>query len=351
MSALNERIGGGEALPINIVHGTQTQLVLFLVLNMWPSHFGLPVLLAIVFSRRVKRHATFANLCVAFVIIGMSSSLLVYAKKTTGPEPGRMLCLLQASLLYGMPPLASTAALSLVLQMFFMIRAAYDGVEYLDRDHIIRVWTMLVGPYIAFFITMIITAVVGAANPLNVSRSRRFFYCSVDSPHLTNTITIFSAIVLMTATVLMGWTVVLVYRRIMSARKHAPHPRWTVDLNFPFRIMVFGIYIIISMSLNVLSIKSPSSPAPDLIIASAATVIILIFGTQSDILRALCFWKSPKPQAVKESLEVDLKTEFGGTGSEASDTSSIMHNTETKGVEKPLPPPPYSNTNDDISCV
>lgn len=61
----------GEVLPINVVHGTQGQLVLFLVLNMWPSHFGLPVLLAIVLSRRVKRHATFANLCVAFIIIGM----------------------------------------------------------------------------------------------------------------------------------------------------------------------------------------------------------------------------------------------------------------------------------------
>jgi hypothetical protein len=24
--------------------------------------------------------------------------------------------------------------------MFFMIKAAYDGIEYLDRDHIIRVW-------------------------------------------------------------------------------------------------------------------------------------------------------------------------------------------------------------------
>jgi hypothetical protein len=54
-----------------------------------------------------------------------------------------MLCLFQASLLYGMPSLASTAAFALVLQMFFTVRAAYDGVEYVESDHFIRLWMVL----------------------------------------------------------------------------------------------------------------------------------------------------------------------------------------------------------------
>ncbi|KAF9481978.1 hypothetical protein BDN70DRAFT_830008 [Pholiota conissans] len=338
MSALNDSVDNGEVLPVNIVRGTHGQLVLFLVLNMWPSHFGLLVLLAVVLSRRVKRHATFVNLCVTFEIIGISSSLLVYAGRTTGPEPGRMLCLLQASLLYGMPPLTSMAALSLVLQMFFMIKAAYDGVEYLDRDHIIRVWLMLVGPYIVFFTAVIITAVVGAANPFRVSRNRRFFYCSVDSDNLTNTLTIFSAVVLFTACIFMVWTVVLLYRRIMLAKKHGLRPRWTVDLNFPVRILLFGVYVIIALSLSLLSIKAPSSPAPDLVIALAATVLILIFGTQADILHALCFWKSPKPREVLEGIDVDLKSEFRGAKPEMRPTEQ---STDHQHDEKPLPVPPY----------
>ncbi|KAJ7162568.1 hypothetical protein C8R43DRAFT_300835 [Mycena crocata] len=58
--------------PVNIVHGTESQLVLFLVLNMWPSHFGLPILLAIIiFSKRVHRHPTFINLCIGFILIGV----------------------------------------------------------------------------------------------------------------------------------------------------------------------------------------------------------------------------------------------------------------------------------------
>lgn len=64
--------GSVAAPPVNIVRGTTGELVAFLVLNMWPSHFGLPVMLFIVlFSKRVKRHAIFVNLLVAFIITGV----------------------------------------------------------------------------------------------------------------------------------------------------------------------------------------------------------------------------------------------------------------------------------------
>ncbi|KJA24639.1 hypothetical protein HYPSUDRAFT_162012 [Hypholoma sublateritium FD-334 SS-4] len=345
MSAGNDSIDAGERLPINIVRGTKGELVLFLVLNVWPSHFGLPIMLALVLSKRVKRHATFANLCAAFIIIGVSSSLLVYDSRTTGPEPGRMICLLQASLLYGMPALSSTAAFSLVLQMNFMVKAAYDGVPYLDGDHIIRLWIMLVGPYIVFFTSIIVTAVIGVANPQNVSRDRRFFYCSVESLALTNTITTFSAVVLMATLILMAYTLSLLYRRIRLARSHASRPRWTLDLNFPVRIMVFGLYVIVAFCLSVLSVTSPSSPVPDLVVASAATVAILIFGTQKDILHALCFWKKPPLGDVSEpgkAMNVNLKNAFDGV---ASDTeSTVGRNLQRKGSNKPLPPPPYDTS-------
>jgi len=313
-----------DGLPVNIVRGTHSELVLFLVLNMWPSHLGLPALLGIVlFSKRVKRHPTFVNLCVAFIITGISSSLLVYAQRTTGPEPSRMLCLLQASLLYGIPALTSTAAFMLVLQMFFTIRAAFFGEEYHNADHFIRLWVMLASPYVAFFICVLATATVGAANPLNVSRNRRFFYCSVESSPLTNTLTLFSAIILLTTLVVIVWTMVLLYKRLTVTK--TTRPKWTMDLNLPLRIIGFGIYIIIAMSLSLSSIKSPSSPAPDLVIASAATVFMLIFGTQRDIICVLCFWKRPLPQEVSEEFHVDLKQAFDPEASTGS------------GRDKPVP--------------
>ncbi|PPQ79522.1 hypothetical protein CVT25_003404 [Psilocybe cyanescens] len=294
-------------LPVNIVRGTHSQLVLFLVLNMWPSHFGLLVLVGIVIlSKRVTRHPTFVNLCVVFIITGLSSSLLVYAGKTTGPEPSRILCLLQASLLYGMPGLTSTAALMLVLQMFFTVRASSQGLPNNDEDHFFRLWGMLAAPYLAYLVGILATAAVGAANPEHVSRNRRFFYCSVESLPLTNTLTVASAIILFTALVAVVWTMVILYRRLSRSKQE--RSQWTMDLSLPIRIMGFGVYIIIAMSLSLLSVKSPSSPVPDLVIASAATVVILIFGTQRDILGVLCFWKRPSPQ--ENQIRVDLKMEF-----------------------------------------
>lgn len=300
-----------DGLPVNIVRGTHGQLILYLVLNMWPSHFGLPMLLGIVlFSKRVKRHPTFMNLCVAFIITGFSSSLLVYARRTTGPEPSRMLCLLQASLLYGTPALISTAAFMLVLEMFFNVRAAFFGEVYRDGDHFFRSWAMLVSPYVAFFVSVLATATVGAANPQHVSRNRRFFYCSVQSSPLTNTLTTFSAIILLLTTVTIVWTAVLIYKRLMITTVKAMRPKWTMDLNLPLRIIGFGFYTIIAMSLSLLSIKAPSSPAPDLVIAFAATLFMLVLGTQKDIISVICFWRRPLPQEVAEEFHVDLKQAF-----------------------------------------
>ncbi|KAF5363741.1 hypothetical protein D9756_000608 [Leucocoprinus leucothites] len=328
------------ASSVNIVRGTHEQLVAFLVLNVWPSHFGLPLLLAIVlFSKRIHRHITFINLCVAFIIIGVSSSLLLYAGSFEGPEPSQMLCLLQASLLYGMPGLSSMAALMLVLHMFLVIRAHYHGQEYLDRDHPLKLWAvrttlladstsdphrvllqMAVSPYIVFFVCVLTTAAMGASHPERVSRNRRFFYCSLDSLPLTNTLTTVSAVILVATAVLEVWTIIILYRKWKIQRDSFP-TRGALELSLPFRIITFGFYIIIALSLNripislsLLSIKSPESPVPDLMIATAATVVMLVFGTQKDILRVLSFWNRFGPPKVKSldsvTSSVDLKTEF-----------------------------------------
>jgi hypothetical protein len=289
---------GSAMPPDNIVHGTHAELVVFLLLNMWPSHFGLPILLAVtLFSKKVQRHPTFINLLIVFMIVGISSSLLVYAGETSGPEPSLSLCLTQASLLYGVPEIASLAAFTLVFQMFLSIRTS----KYQEENHVVRVWMMVIAPYAGWVLFIIATASVGASHPSNVSRDRRFFYCSVECNALTDTMTLFSAIVLFSTLVLEVWTIVIFYKRWTSISRGSNGKFITAELNLPLRILAFGIYIMIAMSLSLLSVSSPGSPVPDLMIASAATVMILIFGTQPDILRALCFWK-------KETVHRDINS-------------------------------------------
>ncbi|KAF4619541.1 hypothetical protein D9613_005428 [Agrocybe pediades] len=331
MSAINAT--SHDTLPVNIVHGTHNDLVLFLVLNMWTSHFGLPLLVGVVlFSKTVKRHPTFVNLCVVFIIAGM-----LYAGRITGPEPSPILCLLQASLVYGTTSLTSTAALMLVLQMFFTIRAAYNGEEYYKVDHFFRTWILLSAPYVAYFVAVVATATVRdlpctrphpnvppmlgwshGSIPCLAKQALSLLFCRKSSivgtplfirrkTHLefdrTDTLTIYSAIILFATFVMMVWTMVLLYKRLLSMKALPVHLRSNarkLDLSFPLRILTFGFYIIIAMSLSLLSVTSPSTQAPDIVIASAPTFVILIFGSQRDVVNALCFWKCT-PQQVPEA--------------------------------------------------
>ncbi|ESK93752.1 hypothetical protein Moror_1450 [Moniliophthora roreri MCA 2997] len=281
--------GKEAAVPHNIINGTHSQLIAFLVLNIWTSHFALPILLFIVLAKKVQRHATFANLIAVFIIVGISSSLLLYAGKHEGPEPSKILCLFQASLLYGVPAISSIAAFTLVLQMFLVIRASFYGQSYHERDHVFRTWLMVVAPYAAWLISIVVTAAVGAANPENVSRGRRFFYCSVLSDPLTDTIMIAAALVLFATLALEVATVILFYKGWRKVQQGSSSKG--IELNLPLRILSFGLYLVLCMSLSLLSVQSPESPAPDLIIASASSVVVFIFGTQKDIIRVFCFWK------------------------------------------------------------
>ncbi|KAJ3761016.1 hypothetical protein EV360DRAFT_38704 [Lentinula raphanica] len=299
ISLIFPSIAGTSGLGVsdNIVHGTHAELVLFLVLNIWPSHFGIPILLAILlFSRRVQRHPTFINLLVVFMIVGISGIVTmltahsVYAGEASGPEPSNALCLTQASLLYGMPGIASTAVFTLVFQMFTTIRAAFHNQSYRENEHVLRVWMMIIVPYAIWIVFIIATVLVGINDSANVSRDRRFFYCSVKSEGLTDTLTMFAAIVLFATFILEAWTIVLFYKRWAHTTKGSASFT-ACELNLSMRIFGFGIYVLIAMSLSLLSMSSPESPVPDLIIASAATVVILIFGTQRDFRRAMCFWR------------------------------------------------------------
>ncbi|KAJ7591423.1 hypothetical protein C8J56DRAFT_562591 [Mycena floridula] len=300
--------------PANIIHGSQAELNLFLVFNMWPSHFGLPLLISIVlFSKKIqrKRHPTFINLCIAFIFIGISSCLLLYTGHTTGPEPPQMLCLLQSSLLYGMPALSSTAVFALVFEMFVAIRAPFHGVNISPESTVLRRWIMLSAPYLAWLACIIATASVGASHPDRLSRSRRFFYCSVDFAPLTNTLTVVAALILLATLVLEVWTLVIFCKHWKTVKGDT---RGLAELNMPIRVLAFGLYVICALSLSLLSIKSPESPVPDLVIAFAASAVILIFGTQRDILQGLCFWCPAQQPASAAYSEKPLKSKMWISG-------------------------------------
>jgi len=295
-------------VPPRVVHATQGELVTYLVLSFWPSHFGLPLLLAIIiFSSRVRRHATFISMCVTWIISGLGSSILIYTGQTTGPEPSKTTCLIQTSIVYAVPPMAATAALLLVLQTFTVVRANFKG-DKLQRDSPLRLWAMLSAPYIVFLGFSIATAVIGGYNQEKISRDRRTFYCSMENPYLTDLLALFASAALLVTLYFTIRILIIVYKQWKALRNAKSNLASTLDFSLAVRIVIFGLYASLGCVVGILSTTAPTSALPDLAIASTSSAIIVVFGTQRDIRRAMCFWRRDKPTSLTYTGgSVDLK--------------------------------------------
>ncbi|KAF6762826.1 hypothetical protein DFP72DRAFT_841902 [Ephemerocybe angulata] len=275
-------------MKMNIVRGTPSQLTAFLVLNIWTSHAGLPFLLAVVLlAKGVKRHPTFANLCIAFMIIG-----LVYGSATSGPEPPPVLCLLQASLLYGMPTFfhARLAGCgSPITASHTTTKTMFYGC---GRTHYRWDWGWTTRTRLTKSTLLLLLGGKFATVGLPLQNRAARFLSRIE---------------------IIAWSIFILVRHRILVKPKGNQPPVNLDLSLPIRIMIFGLYLILAMSLSFLSVSSPSSPVPDLAIATAGSVVILIFGTQRDILRALCFWKRNRRRVIHIEPDIvtpDLRTAF-----------------------------------------
>jgi hypothetical protein len=311
MAARADNSSGSGDMLHNIVNGTPGELTAYIILNFIPAHFGLPVLVALIlFSKQVQRHPTFLNLLLAFIVTGTSSCILLYTGYLYGPEPPKGLCLFQASMLYGVPPLCSMTAFFLVFQMWSMIRATFAGDTSATRaESPVKLWAMLVAPYVGFTIAALVTAIYGTSHPNQVSRNRRYFYCSLKASIISNGVSIVTICFLLATLFFGAWTVVILYKRYMGLRRQGISLNSSFELNLPSRVLAFAMYTTLATSLCLLSIWAPASSVPDLAIATAASFVLLIFGTQMDIINALCFWRSAKPVALSKTSAMDLKSD------------------------------------------
>lgn len=269
------------------VHGNYPQLVAWIILNVVPAHLIIPAMLATIFMKKIRRHPVFVSFLSVWIIAGVSSSILVYAGQATGPEPSHSLCLFQASLLFGYPSMTSLAALGVVIQVFFAIKDASNKASAEPRGRALhRDAVLIIAPYASLVVFSVATAILGAQNPQSVSRNRRFFYCSVEHDTFTNILALFAAGVLVVTIVVEVWAVCLLYPRWALLKGEA-----LLDLSMIARVLVFGLYITLCLSLSIISVFSPTSPAPDLAIATASGIVVLIFGTSKDLLDVWCFWR------------------------------------------------------------
>ncbi|KIM89227.1 hypothetical protein PILCRDRAFT_216764 [Piloderma croceum F 1598] len=240
----------------------------FLVLQIIPSHAGLPLLvITFLFSQGAKRHPTLINVCISWIMSGIFSTMLLYAGQSTGPEPDKALCMAQTSLLYGVTPMCAVAILMLV----YYVWTCYDSHRYKPT-------------------------VLATHNPEKVNRSRRFFYCSLDYHPLSNSMSIFTAFICLSATAIEIRIALMLHRNWRGLRKAGKSSG--VSVQFIVRILVFGTYIFMSMLFSLATVWDPRSAVPDMYVATIRFAVMLIFGSQPDVWRTWWPWRRRRPQRV-----------------------------------------------------
>ena len=93
------------------------------------------LLATLLFSRRLKaqRHPILLNFVVTWLITTFPACLLLYGGGHEGAQPDPGLCLYNAALMAGVPPMAAVAFLSVVAQVFVMLRSVATRTTYVRR--------------------------------------------------------------------------------------------------------------------------------------------------------------------------------------------------------------------------
>ncbi|KAF8317359.1 hypothetical protein DL93DRAFT_2154268 [Clavulina sp. PMI_390] len=248
---------------------------------------GMPILLLTLSLSSLKRLKTHYNLLLTWTVSAIISNMLFFAGRAfpSQPEPSYELCLLQSSMIYGVPVLLAAAALALIYETRMVITGKAGAMKSKMRS------TLLLGaPWVAWLVVSITSLFVGQFASTELGRERRFFYCSFKNNALTDPIGIVTGLIVMLAT---WYTFQVGYRMYHSwqkmkdmvqnpeAAENAVGSAYVI-----LRITLFGVDLSLALFLAFISLFMPETPLPDILAASMPFTVFLIFGTQQDVWMA-----------------------------------------------------------------
>lgn len=269
------------------------------------GHLGLPVLVLIMLlSKRIRRPPSVINFCIIWIIFAISFSLTIYDGHAVNGNPPFALCLTQAAMIHGAPPMAVVAALAIVCQVWHTFRAPWHPTTFpfVSRiPHYLRVIVVVVPPYIVGMAFAIYTTWLGLKMPETVRPSPSGVYCTVIEPSASLSVPIFCAAGM---TLILLLNIVLILRYCYGLRlvkQLIPLAQRRVSLGIWFRVTFFNLYNFAALAASMVLIFKGEIAFPYLIEASLPLAATIVFGSQADILRVLCFWKKPNKGEMRAS--------------------------------------------------
>ncbi|KAJ7053286.1 hypothetical protein C8F01DRAFT_552011 [Mycena amicta] len=239
----------------------------------------LMLLTATIWHKVARRHSSWFSFVVAWLI--SCTSYLLTMGVPADHQPNHALCVLQAALIYSVPPLTAGATVALVVNVYLNLRSVltasnnYNGVEVKTA--------LIVVPYIPAWAVFTLTLRLGLDEPGLILRRDDGAYCSIVSSIPSR---VSSALVagLMITCVGIEIVIILAMRRAWETLQRDDRGSITITV----RVMAFTLVgmLFIILSLVLLALPNDHDTAFNIVIAIIPLSSVIIFGTQKDILTA-----------------------------------------------------------------
>jgi len=264
-----------------------------------------------VFATSVRRHATVINNTLLWTIACILTSLLFFTRTLHGAEPPELLCQIQSATVLALPPTLSAAILTLIFKVWSLAwSVSSERATFLDEPRYLTI-LLVIFPHVVFFGSAAGAAVVGQ----RVGAVRIIFYCGVRNTGIA----IFSAATagafMTIAFVFQVWTIILVIYRYRQSHRLGRSEIGDIDLALFSRVLLFGAFIVMALVLSFFSTNNFAESIPDILAASIAPTMFVVFASQKDVLRA---WNilpascqvDALPRRLAALVDVDLRRQW-----------------------------------------
>jgi len=251
------------------------------------------LLLTVVLSRKIQRHATWINLCLAWSLSGISFSLLFIGHKLED-KPNHSLCLTQAALVYASPLLTSSATLALAIHLLFSIHSSLYSMPETERFHRIRSTILVIFPYLTYIAVFFWVIALGIQHPKHVKRLTSGLICGLDGK-IPMPGKFSAAFVAATTIVTVSIEGVIITEMWRNWRAYQGENKDALAMII--RVLCFSLCSAISAAVTLVYLRMPTNIAVyRMVPALNPLAFFIIFSTQKDIFDTWIFWKQrPEP--------------------------------------------------------
>ncbi|KAJ7152649.1 hypothetical protein C8R43DRAFT_1189678 [Mycena crocata] len=238
------------------------------------------LLTAIIWRKAARRHASWFNFMITWIISCSSYILLIGVPR--GGQPNGVLCLLQASLVYSVPSLVAGSTIALVIHVYMTLRNLLYSISHRAA------WTivLVIGPYIPAWAMFFHTLNVGLKDMSLVQSPSDGTYCGFNTTVPQKVSAIVVAVIMILC---LGVEVIILQnlRRAWNTLKRDNR----ASISMIVRVLAFTLVGMLSIILSFIFLALPDEynhgSAFNIVIATIPVSSVLVFGTQKvKILRS-----------------------------------------------------------------